>query len=722
MPRLLVLAPVLALALPLLPSAAPRLPPPPPTPRRPVVQDVQGTKVVDEYRWLEDSSSPEVKAWSDAQNARTRAFLDALPDAARVRARVTELVRSSSVRYFDLEERGGLLFGEKLDPSRQQPLLVALRSAEDAGSEQVVLDPNVLDPSGGISVDFFVPSPDGSRVAVSLSRGGSEEGTLHVYDVASGRELGESIPRVNFGTAGGSVAWLPDGETFLYTRYPAPGERPSEDLRFWQQVWRHRMGTPQAQDVPELADGLPRIAEISFRSTRDARSIVADVKNGDGGEHAFHVRHADGTWARASGFEDRAVDAAPGEDGNLYLLSVRAPRGRVLRVPLDRPAIAGAQVVVPEGEPAVERVVVTRNRLYTVDQVGGPMQIRSFGLDGKPVGALPLDPVVAVTGLARAGDGDDLLIEQSSYLSPPAWTRWDSRAGKVHRTALFQTSIADFSDAEVVREVATSKDGTRVPMSVVRRKGTRLDGRNPVLLYGYGGYGVSVTPRFSTVIRAWLDQGGVWVDAAIRGGGEYGEEWHLAGNLTRKQNVFDDFDASARRLVQLGYTRPARLAALGGSNGGLLMGAALTQHPERCRAIVAQVGVFDMIRVEDTPNGAFNVTEYGTVRDPAQARALLAYSPYHHVRKGVRYPAVLLMTGANDPRVEPWHSRKFAAALQWASSSGLPVLLRTSDRAGHGMGSALDEVIAERADFLSFLFHELAMPWREPAARSTSSP
>ncbi len=611
-----------------------------------------------------------------------------------------------------------MLLGEKFDPARQQPSLVALRSVDDVTSEKVVIDPNALDAAGGTSVDWFVPSPDGTRVAVSLSRGGSEDGELHVYEVASGKELGEPIPRVNYGTAGGSVAWLPDGETFLYTRYPAPGERAPAEVHFWQQVWRHRMGTPVVQDVPELTEGLPRIAEIAFRSTRDARWIVADVKNGDGGEHAFYVREADGSWTQASRFEDRAIDAAPGQDGYLYLLSVRAPalRGRVLRTTLARPDLAAAQVLVPEGQPAIQQVHVTEGRLYTVDEVGGPMQIRAFTPEGKPAGTVPLEPVAAVTGLARLGEGDDLLIEQSTYLSPPAWVRYDARQGALHRTALFQTSIADFSDAEVVRELATSKDGTRVPMSIVRRKGTRLDGRNPVLLYGYGGYGVSTVPRFSTVIRAWLDQGGVWVDASIRGGGEYGEEWHLAGNLTRKQNVFDDFDACARRLFQLAYTRPSQLAILGGSNGGLLMGAALTQHPQRFRAVVSAVGIYDMVRVEDTPNGAFNVTEFGTVKDRAQARALLAYSPYHHVVKGTRYPAVLLMTGANDPRVDPWHSRKFAARLQAASASGLPVLLRTTDKAGHGIGSALDEVIAERADYLSFLFHELRMPWREPEA------
>jgi prolyl oligopeptidase len=709
--RVAVLA-VLASASAAQAAPPPRLAAPPPTTRRPVFQDVQGVKVRDDYRWLEDPNSPEVKAWSAAQNARARAWLDALPGAAGVRARVDQLVRSSSVRYFALAERGGTLFAEKFDPAKQQPLLVTLGSADDASTERVVLDPNALDAKGGVAMDFWVPSLDGRKVAVSLSRGGSEDGELHLFDVATGEELGEPLPRVNYGTAGGSVSWLADGETILYTRYPAPGERPPEDLHFWQQVWRHHLGSPLAEDTPELGQGLPRIAEIALRTTRDGRWTVADVRNGDGGEHAFYVRGADGGWAQASRFEDQAVDAVPGEDGNLYLLSVKAPRGRVLRVPLASPAVGGAAVLVPEGEPAIQQLVVTAGRLYTLDEVGGPMQLRAFTLDGKPAGTVPLEPVVAVSGLARLGEGDDLLVEQTTYLQPPAWYRYEARTGAVHRTALFQTSIADFSDAEVVRAWATSKDGTRVPMSIIRRKGTKLDGRNPTLLYGYGGYGISIEPRFSTLARAWLDQGGVWVDANLRGGGEYGEEWHLAGNLTRKQNVFDDFTVCAKRLVALRYATPAHLAILGGSNGGLLMGAALVQHPELYRAVVAQVGIFDMVRVEDTPNGAFNVTEFGTVKDPAQARALLAYSPYHNVRDGVRYPAVLLMTGANDPRVDPWHSRKFAARLQAASSSGQPVLLWTTDKAGHGIGSALDEVITERATLLTFLFHELGVSWR----------
>jgi len=298
----------------------------------------------------------------------------------------------------------------------------------------------------------------------------------------------------------------------------------------------------------------------------------------------------------------------------------------------------------------------------------------------------------------------------SSYLEPPAWERFDRAQKKVVQTAMVVTSASKFDDAEVVRVFASSKDGTRVPVNIVRRKGTKLDGTNPTLLYAYGGYGISEKPSFlGSFARVWLDQGGVYALANIRGGAEYGEEWHKAGNLTKKQNVFDDFLACAQYLIDQKYTTPQHLAILGGSNGGLLMGAVLTQKPELFRAVVSYVGIYDMLRAELDPNGAFNVTEFGTVKDPEQFKALYAYSPYHHVKDGTAYPAILFLTGENDHRVNPMESRKMTARLQGASSSGHPILLRTSSKAGHGFGTALDERIEANADVFSFLFDQMAV-------------
>jgi prolyl oligopeptidase len=305
-----------------------------------------------------------------------------------------------------------------------------------------------------------------------------------------------------------------------------------------------------------------------------------------------------------------------------------------------------------------------------------------------------------------------VLFRATSYLEPAAWHRWEAKpgGGTATKTALARPWPLDFGDAEVVREFAVSRDGTRVPINVIRRKGTKLDGTNPTLLTGYGGYGISQVPSFDPGLRVWLDRGGVWAEANLRGGGEFGEEWHRAGALTAKQNVFDDFLACARHLIAAGYTSPKRLAIEGGSNGGLLMGAALTQAPELFRAVVSHVGVYDMLRVELSPNGAFNVPEYGTVKDESQFRALYAYSPYHRVKDGTAYPAVLMLTGANDPRVDPMQSRKMTARLQAANPSGRPVLLRTSGTTGHGGGTPLTESIAQEVDVWAFLFHQLGVP------------
>ncbi len=693
----------------------PPLPPPPATPKRPVFDTYHGVRVEDDYRWLESSGDPEVRAWSAAQNRRSRAFLDALPGHAAVQARIAELVKSSSVSYSGLVDRRGTLFALKRDPKLQQPVLVTLRSADDPASERVLVDPNALDAKGGIAIDFFVPSLDGARVAVSLSKGGSESGDLHLYDVASAKPLGDVISRVNGGTAGGSAAWNQDGSGIYYTRYPRPGERPAAELGFWQQLWFHQVGKPERGDRYEMGKGLPRIAEIAVSASEDGRWLLADVKNGDGGEHAFYLRaQRRPGWRRISTFADWAVDGSFGRDGNLYLLSRQgALRGRILRTPLASPDLARAKVVVPEREGSVTELLATGSRLYVTEIAGGPSRLRVYDLAGRPLGDVPTLDVSTVAGLTRLAGTDDILYYDTSYLVPGAWYRLDASARAPRRTALVQTSIADFSDCEVVRDFAVSKDGTRVPMSIIRRKGTALDGTNPTILYAYGGYAVSEVPRFAASRRVWLERGGVYAVANIRGGGEYGEQWHRDGMLLLKQNDYDDFYAAARRLVETGYTSPRRLAIVGGSNGGLLMGAALTQHPEAYRAVASFVGVYDMLRVENTPNGAFNVTEYGSVKDPAQFAALYAYSPLHHVADGTAYPAVLLITGENDPRVDPWHSRKFAARLQAATSSGLPVLLRTSTSSGHGIGSALDEVIGEYADEYAFLLHELGVP---PAA------
>jgi len=689
---------------------------PPTTPLRPVVDTYHGVAVDDDYRWLEDSDDPEVARWLAAQNAHTRTWLDAWPGRDELRRRVTELTVAGSVGYGAVRSAGGRLFAIKRQPPREQTLLVVLSDTDDLASERVVVDPNVLDPSGKTTIDWFVPSFDGAKVAVSLSRAGTESGDVHVFDAATGRASGDIVPRVNGGTAGGSLAWRADDAGFFYTRYPRPGERPEAELGFNVHVYWHAAGSDPAHDRYEIGREFPRIAEIRLESSRDGSVTLASVQKGDGGEFTHWLRDAGGAWHALTRYDDRCVAAHPGHDGAIYYVSLRgASRGCVLRAaPEDATAgIASATTIIPEGADAIETsfaygagLWTGPDRIYVLYQKGGPNAVRVFDLKGRPHGELPQPALSGINDLVVLPDGE-VLYEIQSLTLPPAWHRKPGGGGPAAPTALTESSPADYSDCEVVRDEAVSPDGTRVPITVLRRSGTVLDGTNPTILYGYGGYGVCQTPAFRCRLRAWIERGGVYAVAHIRGGGEFGERWHREGSLLLKQNVFDDFAACARRMVAAGYATTEKLALMGGSNGGLLMGAMITQHPGLARAVVSAVGLYDMLRVERTPNGAYNVPEFGTVLDPQMFPVLYGYSPYHRVKDGATYPAILMTAGENDPRVDPWHSRKMIARLQAATSSSRPILLRTNAAAGHGRGTPLSDQIDEYTDVLAFLMREL---------------
>ncbi|HEX5689009.1 MAG TPA: prolyl oligopeptidase family serine peptidase [Roseiflexaceae bacterium] len=690
----------------------------PATPRHTVTDQYHGVEVAEEYRWLEDAEDPAVREWNAAQNSLTRAYLDSIPVRERLFERVQDILSQASSDYFALQLRDGKLFAVKQQPPKAQPLLVILASPDQPDSERVVLDPNALDPSGATTIDFYEPSLDGNLVAVSLSKNGSEDGTLHIYDVATGQELGDVVPRVTYPTGGGSVAWNGDTSGLFYTRYPYPGERTPEDLNFYQQIYYHKLGTPAGDDVYVLGEDFPRIAEIELQSSNDGSFLLATVANGDGGEFAHYLRGPDGNWTQITHFEDQIKRGQIGHDNALYLQSHNgAPNGKVLRIPLETPDLDHADVVVPERDTAVRGFVATDTRLYVAELAGGPSQVRVYNLRGGEQGLLPSEPVTGVAQIAPL-EGDAILFRSTSFVRPPAWYRFDPAEEEPAQTPLAATSPADFSEVEVLRAVATSKDGTRVPLTILHHKNITLDGNNPTLLAGYGGYGLSISPAFNPARSVWLEQGGVLAVANLRGGGEFGEAWHLAGNLLKKQNVFDDMIGCAEYLIAEGYTNPGRLAIMGGSNGGLLMGALLTQRPELFRAVVSSVGIYDMLRVELDPNGAFNVPEFGSVKDAAQFAALYAYSPYHRVVDGVAYPAVLFVAGENDGRVNPAHSRKMTARLQAATASERPVLLRTSASSGHGQGTSLRERIAEDTDVFTFLFDQLQMPYAPPGGQA----
>jgi prolyl oligopeptidase len=687
--------------------------PAPETPRKPVSTKYQDVTVEDPYQWLEEDNDSQVKSWSDAQNQRTRQYLDQLPDRAAIEKQLTEWYAKTSPSYSSLASRPGLLFVMKFQPPKQQPLLVTLTSADDLKSEKIVLDPNVLDAKGTTAIDWFVPSLDGKYVAVSLSEGGSEDGTLHFYETATGKAMPDTIAQVQYPTAGGSAAWNADGTGIYYTRFPRKGERPEADLNFYQQVYFHKLGTPDTEDTYSIGKDFPRIAEIILEGSRDGRYILASVANGDGGDFEHYLLgvegSASGSWKQITKFSDQIKAARLGRDNALYLLSrSAAPRGKVLRLPLETPELSKAVEIVSTGDPVIQQIVPTTDALFVGDLLGGPSQIRRFALDGKGETTIPIPKISAVQEMVALEDGS-LLFRDQSYTESAAWFHCAKEKTEPVKTALRTTSPVSFADIEVTREFATSKDGTKIPLNIIFRKGMKRDGQNPTLLYGYGGYGISMSPNFEFTRRLWFDHGGVYVVANIRGGGEFGEDWHKAGNLTKKQNVFDDFAAAAQYLIKENYTRPEKLAIQGGSNGGLLMGAMITQHPDLMRAVVSQVGIYDMLRVELAPNGAFNVTEFGTVKNADQFNALYAYSPYHHVFDGTKYPSILMMTGANDGRVAPYHSRKMVARLDEANKSENPILLRTSSSAGHGIGTALNERIKQLADIYAFLFAQLRM-------------
>ncbi len=603
-------------------------PTPPPTPKIPVVDVYHGTKVVDDYRWLENWSDPKVQQWSSTQNAYAREVLDHMPNVDTIRRRVTQIMSAQTVSYGGLAYRDNKYFIIKNEPPKQQPLLIVVSSLNELDQPHVLVDPNAIDKQGTTSIDWFEPSPQGELVAVSLSKAGSEVGNVHLYETATGREVYEEVPRVNCGTAGGDLAWSPDGSGFFYTRYPQKGERPDKDLLFYQQAYYHKLGTPIEQDQYVMGKDLPRIAEIEFEMHDASDTLLITVQNGDGGEFAHYLRSADGKIRQFSHFDDRIVQATFTPDGDILVISREgAPRGKIER--LSRGNFT-AQELIPESDATIvttfyrdpPSLVATKNRIYVLYQLGGPTEIRAFDANGQPVAGPQQAPISTAGDMVPTRD-DQLLFTRTSYTEPLAYYSFDAATGTTEKTKLANDAPVTFDHVKVVREFAVSKDGTKVPVNIMMPDNVERDGTNPLVLNGYGGYGVSLTPSFVPTRIVLLESGCIYAVANLRGGGEYGESWHRQGNLLNKQNVFDDFAAVAEHLIEQGYTSSAKLGLIGGSNGGLLMGATLTQHPHLMRAVVSFVGIYDMLRVELSPNGAFNIPEYGSVKNPEQFRACM---------------------------------------------------------------------------------------------------
>ena len=693
------------------------------TPKVPVSSTYHGVTVTEDYRWLEDARSERTRSWTIAQNRRTRSYLENLPCYGAVRRRATEILMAAAVRYEALRHAGPAYFALKHQPPRQQPFLVMLSDLDDVSDERVLVAPDEIDGSGLATIDWYQPCPDGSLVAVSVSSDGTRDGTVHVYQATSGELTGAAVPRVTGGTASGSLAWAGDSSGFWCTRYPSPGERPDGDAGFYQEVWYHPLGGSLEDGRRELAGVFAdnRIAENFLSASPDGRWVMDRAQKGDGGQWQVFVRaQADGDWWLAADVGDKVAYAAFGPDA-LYLLSqLDAPRGKVLRLPLQAGAtVAHAAEVVPEADITIEGgavaspLAVTDRWLWLLGMDGALSSLWLFGLYGKPAGPVRVPPGCTVDGLVRL-DGNEVAYATESFTEPRSWWRATGPLA-ARRTALAAQAPLDFPELEVAQEFAVSSDGTQVPVTLIIPRGTPRDGTAPAVLTGYGGFGISLKPRLDPGWLPWLEQGGVLAIAHTRGGGEYGEDWHNAGRLAAKQNVFDDFAACARLLAEWHLATSERLAILGGSNGGLLMGAMLTQHPGLSRAVVAMVPVMDMLRHELDPNGTFTVTEYGTVNDPGLFQAMRGYSPYHNVKNGTAYPAVLLTAGESDPLAKAYHAKKMAARLQAATSSGQPVLLRIRS-GGHGP-SSLDQQVSELTDIYAFLFDSLSIGYRPAADR-----
>ncbi len=689
--------------------------PAPVTPRRPVTDEYHGQAVVDEYRWLEDGTDPEVVRWTRAQDRRARSWLESSPLRRRVRREVTAFYRRGRRSILGIWTPGApgengpgaaRVFLLRSDPKHPRPCLWVYPPDLSPRRGQLVLDPSRIGGRAGVSIDLISPSPDGRRVALCLSRGGSEQGPLQLLDLERKRFTGETLPRVHGATAGGSAAWAPDGRGIYYTRYPGE-ERPEEDRSFFQRVYYHAWGADPAQDREVLGPELPRDAEIRLSLEPGTGGLLVSVAHGDGGEFSHYVRTPDGRVQRVTTPEDGIKHAVLGREG-LFLLDFRGDTGgRVLHLPPGKAALSEAEELLPAGPWSCEEICPHRGALYVAQQRGGVGRLVELSLSRHPPAPRTVrTPAFSEPSALTGVPGGDLLFLLSDYREPRGVWALSPGSLRPRRSPLTFPPLPVLRGLTIRQEMATSKDGTKVPLTLLLPRGFRKGGPAPLLLEGYGGYGISLGPDHELPFAAWYQEGGARAVAHLRGGGEFGEAWHKAGRLTQKQNVFDDFIACAEHLVRGRYVRPDRLAVIGGSNGGLTVGALLTQRPELASAVLGDVGVFDALRSEREANGEFNIPEFGTVKDPEQFAAMRAYSPYHRVEPGKAYPAVLLTTGENDHRVNPYHSRKMIARLQASSTSGRPLFLRAYRSFGHGPQS-LEDVTSHLTNQFTFLWEVL---------------
>ena len=673
----------------------------PKAPRSGQADDYHGRRIADPFRPMEETDSPATRKWVEAENRLTEAFLARAPERAEIRRRLKELW--SFERLSPPVREGGRLFFTRGDGRSDQPRLFVVDRPELP--PRLLLDPNALSTDGTVAMGGWVPSRDGTRLAYATTDGGSDWNEWRVRDVATGKDLPDRIRWVKFSR----VAWVPDGSGFYYARYPEPpaGKERAAVTR-GQRLHFHRLG--EAQEGDRLVTSRPDAPELGFEPvvSDDGRYLVLHVWKGTDRRNRIYyldLRAPEPAVVRLLDAFDGLYDFL-GNDGPLFYLRTDrdAPRGKIVSIDLalaaeGKPAV---KTLVPESDLPIESASIVGDRLVVKVLKDATHRVRLHRLDGTFEREVALPGPGTVSGFSGRRSDRDATYSFTSFTLAPSVFRYDLESGEseaTHRPAI----AFDAAGFETGTFFATSKDGTKIPLFVVHRKGMVLDGSHPALLTGYGGFGVSLTPAFSVSAAAWIERGGVFAQACVRGGGEYGEEWHRAGMWDRKQNSFDDFAAAAEWLAAKKYTAPALLAIQGASNGGLLVAATLNQRPELFGAALVSVGVLDMLRYHRFTIGWAWIPEYGSSDDPPPFHWLQAYSPLHNVAKGASYPAVLVTTGDHDDRVVPGHSFKYAAALQEAQGGDAPILIRVDVRSGHGEGKPVSKMTDEAADVLTFL-------------------
>ena len=677
---------------------------PPATRTVDIVDELHGVKVTDPYRWLEETESAEVHAWVEAQNQHYADYLAGYESTRSILLAELEQAFASAVSEAVPSVYGDCYFFSRRTGLQNHPVLYLRRGSFDQ-PEQIALDPNTFSADGTVALDWYYPSPNGSLLAYGKSAKGSEKSTLYIRDLRTGKDLLDVIPH----TRGCTVAWQTNGKGFIYTRYPTPGTVPAGEENYWRKVFYHQLGS-EWKDDPLVFESAERTDwPVALRSA-DGKYAVIQNQRGWARNDLYVVPLAPGGKLRPLVTEVDAIFDADIFHGTIYLrTNLSAPRYRLLTTDLEHPDPADWKEIIPQSKGVLESCDIIGDRLVVNMSEDVHSRLLVHDLAGKLIEEIELPGIGTVEEGDVSGkpESPELFYSYTSFNHPPTNFRGDLNTGKFAQ--YWQKATEVKPQQYVTKQVwFTSKDGTRVPMFVVHRKDLKLDGRNPTLLYGYGGFNVTYRSQFRESLFPWLRRGGVYVLASIRGGGEFGREWHDAGRMSHKQNVYDDFIAAARKLVADGYTCPEKLAIEGGSNGGLLVGAVLVQEPKLCRAVLCQVPLLDMVRYHRFRIAQLWMSELGNPDVAEEFHWLYAYSPYHHVQDGVEHPAVLLTTALEDSRVDPMHAWKMGARLQ-ATGSKHPVFIYTESEAGHGQGKPLKMQLKEKADEYAFLMAELGM-------------